>query len=60
MLKKLTKKGDDGLDKVKAGSTGFPFPPILDCMLGCASRCNPELPADVSRDCNGQICLLIS
>ena len=58
MLKKLTKKGDDGLDKVKAGS--FPLNPILDCMIGCASRCDPGLPFDVSRDCNGQVCFQIS
>jgi hypothetical protein len=60
MLKKLTKKGDDGLDKVKAGSSGFPFYPILDCMVGCAARCNPDLPLEDSANCNGQVCLLIN
>jgi len=44
MLKKLTKKGKDNMDKVKAGSMGLPMYPIFDCSFGCAALCNPFLP----------------
>jgi hypothetical protein len=59
MLKKLTKKGKDGMDKVKAGGMGLPLYPIFDCAIGCVARCIPELDPEFSRDCNGQVCLLI-
>ncbi|MCX6582808.1 MAG: hypothetical protein NT166_21745 [Candidatus Aminicenantes bacterium] len=58
MLKKLTKKGKDSMEKVKAGK-GTPLYPIDECMMGCAARCNPCLPLEDSAYCNGEVCLLI-
>lgn len=60
MLKKLTKLSEDKLDKVKAGKLPFPLWPILECGLGCALRCDPDLPVEDSYWCNGEICVLIA
>lgn len=57
MLKKLTKKGKDGMEKVKAGAMGLPMYPIFDCAFGCLALCDPGLPLDKSAYCSGQIVL---
>jgi hypothetical protein len=58
MLKKLTKRKDEGIEDRKA--TIIIPPPILDCYIGCTITCDPDIPPKIMAEPTGQVCFLIS
>lgn len=56
MLKKLTKKKDEGVDERKAKII---FPKEVWCIINCNYICDPYAPPDESAEPTAEVCLLI-